>query len=99
MHALEISETEHMADIANVMLRHRYAAQIALALLLSALFTYGTIVLSVPPSPWNLLWMVALPALLGLALNRGPRQPVMALALLFTSLIATTIVGNAMGGI
>ena len=88
-----------MANIGNLTLRHQYAAQIVLALLLSALFTYGTIVLSVPPSPWNLLWMVALPALIGLALNRGARQLVMALVLPFASLIATTIVGNAMGGI
>ncbi len=88
-----------MTDTGNVLLRHRYAAQIVLALLVSALFTYGTIILSVPPSPWNLLWMIALPTLLGLALNRGARQLVMALALPFASLIATTVVGNAMGGI
>ncbi|MBO9623228.1 MAG: hypothetical protein J7500_11005 [Sphingomonas sp.] len=87
-----------MTDTENVLLRHRYSAQIVLALLLSALCTYGTIVLSVPPSLWNLLWMVALPALLGLALNGGVRQLVMALALPFASLIATTIVGDAMGG-
>ena len=70
-----------------------------LALLVSALFTYGTIVLSVPPSPWNALWMVALPALFGLALNRGARRLVMTLVLPIASLIATTVVGNAMGGI
>lgn len=88
-----------MTETENVLLRHRYAGQIVLALLVSALFTYGTIILSVPPSPWNLLWMIALPALLGLALNRGAKQLIMAFALPFASLIATTVVGNAMGGI
>lgn len=88
-----------MTDSGTMTARHPYIAQIVLALLIGALFTYGMIVLSAPPGPWHLLWMVVLPALVGLALNRGTRQLVMALALPLASLIATTMVGNAMGGI
>ncbi|MEN2747912.1 hypothetical protein [Sphingomonas sp. T9W2] len=70
-----------------------------LTMLSSALLTYAIIVLNLPPSPWHALWMIIPPLLVGLTLNQGARQLVMAFALPFASIVAGAIVGNAMGGV
>lgn len=87
-----------MTTATGFVFRHRYAAQILSVALLISVTTYLVVILSVPPSPWNAVWMVALPTGLGVALNRGEQRIIMGAALLVISLIATTVVGNAMGG-
>ncbi|KQN71197.1 hypothetical protein ASE90_15940 [Sphingomonas sp. Leaf67] len=74
-------------------------AQIVLTMLSSALLTYAIIVLNLPPSSWHALWMIILPALVGLTFNQGARQLVMAFALPLASIVAAAVVGNAIGGI
>lgn len=88
-----------MTHTANRSVRDRWMAQIMLTMLWSALLTYGMIVLNLLPSPWYALWMIITPLLVGLTLNQGARQLVMAFALPFASIVACTIVGNAMGGV
>jgi hypothetical protein len=78
---------------------YRYPTQAVFLALLISLTTFATIKLGMPPSPWHLTWMVVLPVALGIAFNRGAVRWIMAPALLIVSLIATTVIGNAMGGI
>ena len=73
--------------------------QSVLLALVVSLITFATIKLAMPPSPWHIIWMVALPLALGVAFNRGAMRWVMASVLLIISLVATTMIGNAMGGV
>lgn len=78
---------------------HRYQRQAVLVALLISLITFTTIKLAMPASPWHLTWMVILPVALGIAFNRGTARWIMVPLLLVVSLIAITVIGNAMGGI
>ncbi|MBB4100760.1 hypothetical protein [Sphingomonas kyeonggiensis] len=78
---------------------YRALTQMAAIAILISFITFATIKLGMPPSPWHATWMVALPLATGAVINRGLNRLLMACALLATSLIATTVVGNAMGGI
>lgn len=78
---------------------HRYSTQAVFLAFLVSLVTFATIKLAMSPSPWHLTWMVILPLALGISLNRGAMRWIMAPVLLIVSLIATTVIGNAMGGI
>jgi predicted Na+-dependent transporter len=80
-------------------LQRRYFAQIAFVALLTSLVTFATVRLEMPPSPWHITWMVVLPFALGVAFNRGMSRWLMAPVLPIVSLIATMVIGNAMGGI
>jgi hypothetical protein len=74
-----------------------YYAQIVLVGLLISLVTFATVKLAMLPSPWHSSWMIVLPLVLGIALNKGAARWFMALALVVVSLVATTVTGNAMG--
>jgi hypothetical protein len=79
--------------------QHSYWIQGVFLALLVSLITFATTKLAMPPSPWHIIWMVILPLALGVVFNRGAMRLVMAFVLLIISLIATTVIGNAMGGI
>jgi hypothetical protein len=72
------------------------AGQIIFVAALSGLLTYFIRY----SSPWNVIWILALPLLLGVTLNRSPltRAP-MALLLPSVSLIAVCVVGEVMSRI
>ena len=70
----------------------------SVALLVSAI-TFATIEPTMRPSPRHLTWMIVLPVALGIAFNRGATRWITASVLIIVGLIATTIVGNMMGGI
>lgn len=76
----------------------RYGTQVFYVALIIALGTYDSVVLGVPPSPWNVLWMVVFPVAVGLALNRGAARVIMAGTLFIVSWIAAGLVGTTMGG-
>jgi hypothetical protein len=79
--------------------KHPYWIQSVFLALLVSLITFATIKLAMPPSPWHITWMVSMPLALGVASNRGAMRWVIASVLLIISLIVTTAIGNAMGGI
>lgn len=73
--------------------------QIAFAAIVSSLVTFATVALAIPPSPWNVSWMVGLPFVVGVALNRGLNRLLMASVLPVVSLSATAVIGTTMGGV
>lgn len=88
-----------MITATKVLSKHPISAQVVGVALLMSLATYLSVTLSVIPGPINALWIIVLPILLGLALNRGMLRFVMAAVLLGVSWIAVSAVGNAMGGV
>ncbi len=88
-----------MQTLSATLIKHRYLAEIVLVAMFASVSTYMSVTFSVQPSPWNALWMMVFPSFLGLALNKNAARIVMAIVLLIVSLIACSIVGNAMGGI
>jgi hypothetical protein len=95
----DVLDCREATSMASLFREHRYWVQGAFLALLVSLITFATIKLAVPPSSWHITWMVVLPLALGVAFNRGAMRWVMAPVLLIISLIATTVIGNAMGGI
>jgi len=71
------------------------AGQIIFVGALSAAITYAA-----HSSPWNASWMIGLPVVLGVALNRTPSARA-AMAAILTSVywLAVMVIGNAMGGL
>lgn len=78
---------------------HRYSAQVTLVMLLISFITFATVKLEIPSSPWHITWMVMLPLALGVGFNKGLSRWFVAPVLLIVSLLATTVIGTAMGGI
>lgn len=95
----EIGNNRQMQTASATVSKHRYLAEIVFVAVFASFSTYISVVLSAPPSPWNALWMMVFPCFLGLSLNKNAARIVMAVVLLIVSLIACSIVGNAMGGI
>jgi hypothetical protein len=87
-----------MASTVTWLRRHRYSSQITGIALLIALLTFVIVKLEIPRGPWNIAWMVILPFALGVALNQNVMRWIMGPVLVVVSLIATTVIGNAMGG-
>lgn len=96
---LNCGETRLMARTINLIRKHRYSTQIAFVALLISLVTFATVKLAMPPSSYHITWMVILPLSLGIALNQREMRWIMAPVLVVASLFATTVIGNAMGGI
>ena len=88
-----------MQTISAGLTNYRYLVQIVLVAAMASAATYVSVMLLTPPTPWNALWMMAIPVIFGLAVNKGVARIIMAVMLLIVSLVACAIVGNAMGGI
>jgi hypothetical protein len=77
---------------------HHYLIQVALVVVVTAAFTYTTLMLNVR-NGWNLLWMFLLPIGFALALNQGwGRRCFMMLALPVMAYVTVAITGFLMGG-
>lgn len=88
-----------MSNVATVLATNRYLAQVLGVAVLMSFATYVSIVIHMPPSPWNALWMFAPPIVVGLIFNRGAAKLIMAVGLLMVSYIAIAATAGALGGI
>lgn len=87
-----------MAAPLSVFAKHPYATQVCLVTLLSAVLTYATAILNFR-TPWNGVWMILIPFVLGFVFNRdAERGSFMAMVLMSVSLLTVMAAGFALGG-
>ena len=82
-----------MTTLTRIWRRHKYANQVVIVSALTALFTLATDRIGFR-SPANLLWMIGLPIVLAVMMNREwDRRAFMAMALVGIAVLVTIVIG------